>query len=77
MARKNLLKRGGHLFPCKNCLLLVYRKYPGCSFKLKKYKSEDRLLVFGMRRKVKEESVDKMTPGCRFCSGYNHYVIGH
>lgn len=59
------------LFPCKNCLLVVYRKYPQHHFKIEDSAgSNETLLILEDGKTVKTEIVEKMTPGCRFCEGY-------
>ena len=63
-------------FPCKNCLLVVYRKYPQCEFKLvESGEIEEALLVLEKGIVIKEEPVARMTPGCRYCKGYYNHVI--
>ena len=68
------------LFPCKKCLLVVCRKYPNSAFRLKESAAsdpDDTLLILDKERIINEKIVKKMTPGCRYCEGYYHHVIGH
>jgi hypothetical protein len=66
------------LFPCKNCLLVVYRKYPQGEFKVESGKSEDRLLIFRGMTLIGQEPVEKITPACRHCKGlYSHSICPH
>ena len=59
------------LFLCKNCPLVVSRKYPSRKLKLKESTgTKDTLLIFEKQNIVKRETVKKMTPECRFCTGY-------
>jgi hypothetical protein len=63
-----------NLFPCKNCLLLAMRRYPG-----KKHKVDDtdeHLLVFDGRKLIAKESIEKMNPECRFCRGFYLHQVG-
>jgi|WetSurSiteA1Bulk_404760.scaffolds.fasta_scaffold664731_1 hypothetical protein len=65
-----------NLFPCKNCLLVVYRKYPNSDFKLQESTgSNETLLIIKEGEIVKKEVVEKMTPGCRFCNGYVSHLL--
>ena len=67
-----------NLFPCKNCLLFVSRKYPNSAFKLKESAApNDTLLILEEGKIIKKEIVKKMIPACRFCEGYYHHAIGH
>jgi hypothetical protein len=62
--------------PCKNCLLVLYRKYSQCDLKLlESAEIEETLLVLERGIIIKEEPVTKMTPGCRFCKVYYNHVI--
>lgn len=65
-------------FPCKNCLLVVYRKYPQSEFKIESGELEDRLLISKERTFIGEERVEKITPACRHCKGlYSHSICPH
>jgi hypothetical protein len=59
-----------NLFPCKNCLLVVSRKYPNRKLKLIESTGlYDKLLIHEGKKIIKKETVKKMTPECRFCKG--------
>ena len=63
-------------FSCKNCLLVISKKYPNCEFKfVESGETEETLLVLEKGTVIREEPVAKITPGCRFCKGYYSHVI--
>ena len=59
------------IFPCKDCLLIVQRKY--AKNKMEVNDSLDTLLIYKGSKVVKREPVRKMSPGCRYCRGYFSY----
>jgi hypothetical protein len=62
------------IFPCKDCVLLVHRRYA----KNRREISDpmDTLLICEGGEVVKREPIRKMTPGCRYCKGYFSYEMG-
>ncbi len=53
-----------NLFPCKNCLLVVYRKYYNHNLKLMKSTAlHDALWILEKGKIIKKQIVEKMTPG--------------
>ena len=62
------------IFPCKNCLLIVQRKYGKYTMEIND--SMDTLLIYEGDEIIKREPIKKMTPGCRYCKGYFSYEMG-
>lgn len=66
MVQKQTLPNG--IFPCKDCVLIVQRKYAENEVRLND--SLDTLLIYEDGEIIKREPVIKMTPGGRYCKGY-------
>jgi hypothetical protein len=62
------------IFPCKDCVLVVQRKYTGN--KMEVSDSMDMLLIYEGSDVIKREPIRKMSPGCRYCKGYFSYEMG-
>jgi hypothetical protein len=62
------------VFPCKDCVLIVHRKYP--KNRMEVNDSLDTLLIYEGSKVVKREPVRKMSAGCRYCKGYFSYEMG-
>ena len=62
------------IFPCKDCVLIVKRKY--ATHKMEISDSMDTLLIYQDGDVIKRETIRKMSPGCRYCKGYFFYEIG-
>jgi hypothetical protein len=61
------------IFPCKDCVLIVQRKYTGD--KMEVNDSMDSLLIYKGGEVIKGEPIRKMSPGCRHCIGYFSYEM--
>ena len=61
------------IFPCKDCVLIVHRRY--AKNKKKISDSMDTLLIYEGGEVVKREPVRKMSPGYRHCKGYFSYEM--
>jgi hypothetical protein len=61
------------IFSCKDCLLIVHRKYTGN--KMEVSDSLDTLLIYKDGEVIKREPIRKMSPGCRHCKGYFSYEM--
>ena len=61
------------IFPCKDCVLIVQRKYTGN--KMEVSDSLDTLLIYEGGEVIKREPIKKMSPGCRYCKGYFSYEM--
>jgi hypothetical protein len=62
------------IFPCKDCVLIVQRKYTGN--KMEVSDSLDTLLIYEGNKIIKQEPIRKMSAGCRYCEGYFSYEMG-
>jgi hypothetical protein len=62
------------IFPCKDCVLIVRRRY--AKNKKKISDSMDTLLIYEGGEVIKRERIRKMSPGCRYCRGYFSYEMG-
>ena len=61
------------IFPCKDCVLIVHRKYTGN--KMEVNDSLDTLLIYEGGEVIKREPIRKMSLRCRHCKGYFSYEI--
>jgi hypothetical protein len=61
------------IFPCKDCLLIVQRKY--ANHKMEVTNSLDTLLICEGSEVIKREPIRKMSAGCRYCKGYFSYEM--
>jgi hypothetical protein len=61
------------IFPCKDYLLIVQRKYGNNKMEIND--SMDTLLIYEGSEVVKRKSIRKMSPGCRYCKGYFSYEM--
>jgi hypothetical protein len=61
------------IFPCKDCVLIVQRKYGNNKTEISD--SMDMLLIYEGSEVVKRKSIRKMNPGCRYCKGYFSYKM--
>jgi hypothetical protein len=61
------------IFPCKDCVLIVQRKYTGN--KMEVNDSMDTLLVYDGSEVIERKPIRKMSPGCRHCKGYFSYEM--
>jgi len=61
------------IFPCKDCVLIVQRKYTGN--KMEVSDSMDSLLIYKGGEFIRRERIRKMTAGCRHCKGYFSYEM--
>ena len=61
------------IFPCKDCVLIVQRKYTGD--KMEVNDSMDSLLIYKGGEVIKREPIRKMDPGYRYCKGYFSYEM--
>ena len=61
------------IFPCKDCVLIVQRKYKGNRMEVND--SLDTLLIYECGEVIKRETIRKMSPGCRYCKGYFFYEM--
>ncbi len=57
-----------NIFPCKNCVLVVRKKYAGRRTEIND--SMDALLILEGDKVIKREAIRRMSPGCRHCKGY-------
>ena len=62
------------VFPCKDCVLIVQRKY--AKNKMKINDSMDTLLIYEGGEVIKRKPIRKMSTGCRYCKGYFSYEMG-
>ena len=61
------------IFPCKDCVLLVHRRYAKDRREISD--SMDTLLICEGGEVTKREPIRKMTAGCRHCKGYFSYEM--
>ena len=61
------------IFPCKDCVLIVQRKY--AKHKMEVIDSMDTLLIYEGGEIIKRKPIRKMTAGCRHCKGYFSYEM--
>ena len=62
------------IFPCKDCVLIVQRKY--AKYRIELNDSLDTLLIYEGGEVIKREPIRKMSAGCRHCKGYFSYEMG-
>ena len=71
MAQKQKLP--DDIFPCKDCVLIVQRRYAKNRRKISD--PMDTLLICEGGEVIEREPVRKMSSGCRYCRGYFSYEM--
>lgn len=61
------------IFPWKDCLLIVHRKYTNSKTKVNV--SMNTLLIYEGGKVIEREPIRKMSPGCRYCKGCFSYEM--